>query len=87
MKIFESRTHNSAVQRPNVVSMNTRTQTIHSIYQQGLDTNTSSTQIIQLNYKHVLDKHERIEYIDNTLNIRTNTINLHWDWSNRYYLT
>jgi len=46
--------------------MNTHTQTIHSIYKQGLDTNKSSTQIIQLNYKHVLDKYERIEYIDNT---------------------
>ena len=56
-------------------------------YKQGLDTNKSSTQLIQLNYKHVLDKYQRIEYIDNTINIRTNTINLHWDWSNRYYMT
>ena len=32
---------------------------------------------IRLDCKHVLDKYERIEYIDNTINIQTDTVNLH----------
>ena len=54
--------------------LRTNTQILQSTYNQGLATNKSSTQLIQLNYKHVLDKYERIEYIDNTINIQTNTI-------------
>jgi len=37
MKIFESRTHISTLQRLNVVSINTNTQTIQSIYTHVLD--------------------------------------------------